>query len=62
MARKASSVVDERMRFVLEHERGLWTMTELCQAHQITRETGYCWVRRYRQGGLEALALLEQVP
>lgn len=54
--------MDERMRFVLEHERGLWTMTELCQAHQITRETGYCWVRRYRQGGLEALALLEQVP
>lgn len=52
---KASSVVDERMRFVLEQERGWHTMTELCEAYNITRETGYYWLRRYQQGGLEAL-------
>jgi putative transposase len=52
---KASSVVDERMRFVLEQERGLHTMTELCEAYDIARETGYYWLRRYQQGGLEAL-------
>ena len=43
------------MRFVLEYQSELYTMTELCKAHQITRETGYYWVRRYEQGGLEAL-------
>jgi transposase InsO family protein len=52
---KASSVVDERMRFVLEQERGLHTMTELCEIYHIARETGYYWLRRYQQGGLEAL-------
>jgi len=52
---KASSVVDERMRFVLEYERGLHTMTDLCAIYDIARETGYYWLRRYEQGGLEAL-------
>src|SRR6266851_3158008 len=32
---KASSVVDERTRFVLEHERGLYTMTDLCEIYDI---------------------------
>jgi transposase InsO family protein len=52
---KASSVVDERTRFVMEQERGLYTMTELCEIYDIARETGYYWLRRYQQGGLEAL-------
>ena len=51
---KASSVMDERTRFVLEHERGLYTMTALCEMYDIARETGYYWLRRYQQGGLEA--------
>jgi transposase InsO family protein len=38
------------------------TMTELCKAHQITRETGYYWVRRYQQGGLEALQDRDRAP
>jgi len=54
--------VDERMRFVLEYERGMQTMTELCKAYQITRETGYYWVRRYEQGGLEALQDRDRAP
>src|SRR5229473_788653 len=52
---KASSEMEERTRFVLEHERGLYTMTALCEMYDIARETGYYWLRRYQQGGLEAL-------
>src|ERR1700680_2568182 len=52
---KASSVMDARMRFVMERERGLHTMTELCEIYDIARETGYYWLRRYQRGGLEAL-------
>jgi transposase InsO family protein len=59
---KASSVVDERMRFVLEQEGGLHTMTELCEMYDITRETGYYWLRRYQQGGLEALQNRDRAP
>ena len=47
--------MEERTRFVFEHERGLYTMTELCEIYNIARETGYYWLRRYQQGGLEAL-------
>jgi transposase InsO family protein len=47
--------VDERTRFVLEYEHGWWTMTDLCRHYGIARETGYYWLRRYQQGGLEAL-------
>jgi transposase InsO family protein len=62
MSWKASSVMDERMRFVLEQERGLHTMTELCEIYDIARETGYYWLRRYQQGGLEALQDLNRAP
>jgi putative transposase len=59
---KASSVMDERTRFVLEHERKMYTMTELCEIYDIARETGYYWLRRYQQGGLEALQDRDRAP
>lgn len=54
--------MEERMRFVLEYERGLWTMTDLCERCGVSRETGYVWLRRYRQGGLGALLDLDRAP
>ena len=50
-----SSVVDQRTRFILDYELDEQTMTELCEIYNISRETGYYWLRRYQQGGLEAL-------
>jgi len=52
---RKSSVMEEKLRFILEYEQRERTMTELCQRYQITRETGYVWVRRYRAIGLEGL-------
>ncbi len=54
--------MEERTRFVLEHADELYTMTELCQIYGISRETGYYWVRRYRQHGLEGLRDLSRAP
>src|SRR3989442_15074247 len=45
---KASSVMEEKLRFVFEYESDERSMTELCQRYEITRETGYVWLRRYR--------------
>jgi transposase InsO family protein len=59
---KANSVMEARARMVLEYERGEVTMTELCQAYEVTRETGYYWLRRYRSGGLESLGDLGREP
>ncbi len=45
----------EKFRFVFDYERDEQTMTELCQRYQIARETGYVWLRRYRQTGVAGL-------
>jgi transposase InsO family protein len=52
---KTSSVMEEKLRFVFEYDQGEHTMTELCQQHGISRETGYVWLRRYRAYGLAGL-------
>src|SRR5271170_2038488 len=59
---KASSVVEERTRFVLEYERGLCSMAELCRSYGISRETGYVWWRRYGGEGLEGLRDRSRAP
>src|SRR6267143_4356259 len=57
---KASSVMEEKVRFVFEYEQDEHTMTELCQSYGIARETGYVWLRRYREQGLEGLVELNR--
>ena len=52
---KTSSVMEEKLRFVFEYEQGDRSMTELCQGYEIARETGYVWIRRYRERGLDGL-------
>jgi putative transposase len=47
--------MEEKLRFVFEYERDEQTMTELCQVFGIARETGYVWLRRYRQWGVAGL-------
>src|SRR6202022_2958986 len=52
---KTSSVMEEKLRFIFEHELQERTMTELCQRYEITRQTGYVWLRRYREAGVAGL-------
>ena len=52
---KTSSVMEEKLRFIFEYDRGERSMSELCQHYQIARETGYVWLRRYRATGLAGL-------
>jgi transposase InsO family protein len=47
--------MEEKLRFVMEYDSGEHTVTELCQRYEIARETGYVWLRRYRQMGLAGL-------
>lgn len=37
-------------------------MTELCDRFGVSRKTGYKWLRRYREGGVEALADRSRAP
>jgi len=52
---KVSSVMEEKLRFILEYEADEESMTELCQRYDISRETGYLTLRRYRMAGLAGL-------
>src|SRR5579862_9545141 len=52
---KESSVMDERMRFVIRLKDGE-TMASLCREFGISRKTGYKIFERYQQCGLEGLS------
>jgi transposase InsO family protein len=45
-------VDEQRMRFVVRASRREKSMRELCAESEISRPTGYTWLRRYEAGGL----------
>lgn len=45
----------EKMRFVMARDRGVYTMSELCERYRISRKTGYKWLNRFEEEGLEGL-------
>src|SRR5215470_3616142 len=49
------SVMEQRYRAVLEAEAGA-PVTEVAARNGVSRQTVHAWVRRYRAGGLAALA------
>jgi transposase InsO family protein len=59
---KTSSAMEEKLRFVFEYDRDEQTMTELCRQFEVSRETGYVWLRRYRQHGAAGLLELNRAP
>lgn len=54
--------MDHRHRFVLDHMKGLTSMTELCRIHGISRKTGYKWLGRYQKLGASGLAEVSRRP
>ncbi len=52
--------MEEKLRFVFSYERDEESMSELCHSYGISRETGYVWLRRYRQLGVEGLVELHR--
>lgn len=52
----------ERMRFVLDAEEDLFTMTELCRRFGISRVTGHKWLKRFRAEGVAGLEDLSRAP
>lgn len=50
------SPMDERVQFISDYQRQLWTMTEICDRYGISRKTGYKWIARYTATGAAGLA------
>ncbi len=55
-------VMEERIKFVMDVLDGSYSMTELCSYYGISRKTGYKWVDRHDQGGIEALSNQSRAP
>jgi transposase len=52
---RTCTVEKERARFVVEAELSDLPHAELCWRYNISRPTGYTWIRRYREEGLKGL-------
>ena len=55
MAWGTVNVDEQRMRFVVGATRGEKSMQALCKEFEISRPTGYEWLRRYTAGGIQAV-------
>lgn len=49
-------VQEQRVRFVVAAGRREKPFTELCQEFEISRPTGYLWLKRYQQSGVAGIA------
>jgi putative transposase len=53
---QARSRMDERVQFITDYQRQLFTMTALCDRYGISRKTGYKVLARYDAEGAAGLA------
>lgn len=54
--------MEQRERFVRDHQLALYTMAELSARYGISRKTGYKWLDRFEQGGREGLGDRSRAP
>ncbi len=47
--------MDEKVLFIADHLRSQASFSELCDRYGISRKTGYKWVQRYQESGMEGL-------
>lgn len=50
------SPMDERVQFISDYQRQLFSITELCDRFGVSRKTGYKWIARYNGAGAAGLA------
>jgi putative transposase len=48
---RETSPMDQRLRFIADHQRQLFSLSELCARFGVSRKTGYKWVERYQADG-----------
>src|SRR5215467_5855373 len=55
MGWKETCVVDERFKFIQEYREEEESLAELCRRYGVSRKTGYKWLARYEEKGVEGL-------
>src|SRR5712691_1388872 len=61
---KETRVDEQRLKFIVAclDEASGWTMSEVCAAFGISRKSGYKWLQRYRDVGLDGLRERRRAP
>lgn len=54
--------MDERVQFISDYQRQLFTMTDICDRYGVSRKTGYKWIARYAADGAAGLAMRSSRP
>src|SRR5213595_191954 len=62
MAWTETDPMKERLHFVADWDRRLYTVTELCARYGVSRKTGYKWLARYADVGVAGLAERSRAP
>ncbi len=52
----------ERIKFIFEVESGMFRFNESCERYGVSRKTGYKWLKRYGEAGLEGLRERSRAP
>lgn len=52
---RSVSPMEEKLRFIGDYLNGVFNFTELCDRYGVSRKTGYKWVDRYVEEGVEGL-------
>jgi len=52
---KEKTPMSERLEFLVDWQRGLFSVSWLAERYSVSRKTLHKWIRRYRQEGIEAL-------
>ena len=54
--------MQERVRFVVAYQSGLYGMSELCEAYGVSRKSGYKWLARWEAEGVAGLVERSRAP
>jgi len=52
---KETSPMKERLHFLRDHASGVFNFTELCQHYRVSTKTGYKWLHRFEEEGVDGL-------
>ena len=50
------TIMDQRIRFIAEYLNEFFPVNELCLQFNVSRKTGYKWIKRYEEYGSEGLS------
>ena len=54
--------MDAKILFISDWIRDQCSISELCRRHRISRKTGYKWINRYQEKGIDGLQDLSRRP